>query len=174
VESGVLQAWKTAGGHWRVLRESVSALLVKTTPAAEALLAQVTRPLRVLVAEDDAHLLRLYQVQMASWPMLPEVRVVDNAIAALLEMGRRRPDLLVTDLKLPGMDGFNLLRMLRSTPEMVATRIAVVTGLEASDIARHGGVHQSIEVLPKPVPFQRLLAIACDIERTNSSMTPRN
>ncbi len=163
VESGVLQAWKTAGGHRRVMRDSVEALLVKNKSTATALTDPVSRPLRILVVEDDVHLLRLYQAQMSTWPMRPEVKVVDTAIAALLEMGRRRPDLLVTDLNMPGMDGFNLLRVLRNTPEMVATTIAVVTGLDGDDIARHGGTPPGVQVLPKPIPFQRLLGIASDI-----------
>jgi excisionase family DNA binding protein len=166
VDSGVLQAWKTPGGHRRVMRDSVQALLAKTPPAApvESIALQMAHNLRVLVVEDDAHLLRLYQAQLSAWPMKPEVKVVDSAIAALLEMGRRRPDLLVTDLHMSGMDGFNLLRVLRSTPEMTATTIAVVTGLDASDIARRGGVPAGIAVLPKPIPFQRLLDIAKGIK----------
>ncbi|MES2878045.1 MAG: response regulator [Pseudomonadota bacterium] len=168
VESGLLQAWKTAGGHRRVLRDSVERLLQKK-PASEQKIPPLATPsadprrLSVLVVEDDANLLRLYQVNMARWPMAPEITLIDNAVAALMLIGRKCPDLLVTDLHMPGMDGFNMLRVLCQTPEMANTTIVVVSGLDAAEIELRGGIPPGIEILPKPVPFARLLAIATDI-----------
>lgn len=165
VESGLLQAWKTAGGHRRVLRDSVHGLLHKKsaqTPSTASPLASPGR-LRVMVVEDDANLLRLYQANISRWPMQPEVSLVDNAVSALLMMGRNCPDLLVTDLRMPGMDGFGMLRVLRATPEMDNTTIVVVTGLDATEIEHRGGIPDGIEILPKPIPFHRLLALATGI-----------
>jgi excisionase family DNA binding protein len=165
VESGLLQAWKTAGGHRRVIRESVNQLLHKKPAPAPGQMppapaASDSHRLRVLVVEDDANLLRLYQVHLARWPMAPEVTLTDNAVTALLLMGRKCPDLLVTDLCMAGMDGFNMLRVLRETPEIAHTTIVVVSGLDSDDIRQRGGIPGGIEVLPKPIPFPRLLAIA--------------
>lgn len=165
VESGLLQAWKTAGGHRRVMRESVNQLLHKKTvpPPSEAhpiAAATEARRLSVLVVEDDANLLRLYKAHLSRWPMAPEVTLTDNAVTALLLMGRKCPDLLVTDLNMAGMDGFNMLRVLRETPEITHTTIVVVSGLDNDEINQRGGIPSGIEVLPKPIPFPRLLAIA--------------
>lgn len=168
VESGLLQAWKTAGGHRRVLRDSVANLLHKkpekqpVQPMPVALVAS-SRRLSVLVVEDETHLQRLYQAQLSRWPMRPDVIVVNNAFAALLLIGRHPPDLLITDLHMPGMDGFNMLRVLRETPEIAVTTIVVVSGLDAAEIVRNGGIPDGIEVLPKPIPFNRLLTIAADL-----------
>ncbi len=165
VESGRLQAWKTPGGHRRVFRDSVDALLQRRpTVVGHAGLSTTPPPFRVLVVEDDLQLLRLYQANLASWPMHPEVALVDNAVAALLEVGRRRPDLLITDLQMPGMDGFNMLRVLFRQPEMApGVCIVVVTGLDETEIKRRGGVPSSVELFPKPIPFDRLLARATAI-----------
>lgn len=165
VESGVLLAWKTVGGHRRVMRDSVNSLLHKKpiqTPVASLPLAEPSR-LKVMVVEDDANLLRLYQANMLSWPMRPEVTLVDNAVSALLMMGRSCPDMLVADLQMPDMDGFSMLRVLRETPEFAKTTIVVVTGLDAAEIELRGGIPANIEVLPKPIPFGRLRAIAMGI-----------
>ncbi len=195
VESGLLQAWKTAGGHRRVLRvttgrervggvvlddgdlrhgesrcqahllHDVDRLLHKgpvPTPA-DAAPALRSRRLSVLVVEDDANLLRLYEANISRWPMAPEVALVDNAVSALLMMGRNCPDLLLTDLSMPGMDGFSMLRVLRASPEFAQTTIVAVSGLDAAEIEQRGGIPPGIEVLPKPIPFNRMLAIATDI-----------
>ena len=174
VESGLLQAWKTAGGHRRVMRESVNSLLHKKTPqppTVSAPLADSSR-LNVVVVEDDANLLRLYQANMSRWPMRPEVTLIDNAVTALLMMGRNCPDLLVTDLHMPGMDGFGMLHVLRETPEFAQTTIVVVTGLDAAEIELRGGIPADVEILPKPIPFNRLLAIATGIVNQGRFVLP--
>lgn len=169
VESGLLQAWKTAGGHRRVLRESVHQLLHKKpapppSPPAPVAPAVPPRRLNVLVVEDDPNLLRLYQAHLARWPMAPEVTLTDNAVTALLMMGRQCPDLLITDLCMTGMDGFNMLRVLRETPEIAkTTTIVVVSGLDSDEIKQRGGIPSEIEVLSKPIPFPRLKSIATDL-----------
>ena len=118
---------------------------------------------KVLVVEDDTNLLRLYQANMSNWPMHPEVTLVDNATNALLAMGRNCPDMLVVDLQMPDMDGFSMLRVLRETPEFSKTTIVIVTGLDAAEIELRGGLPVGVEILPKPIPFSRLRAIAMDI-----------
>jgi excisionase family DNA binding protein len=171
-ESGLLQAWKTAGGHRRVIRESVEKLLRKApqseTPAAlqrEPAVDPVpaARRLCVLVVEDDASLLRLYQARISAWPMAPLTLVTDNAFAALLTMGRTPVDLLITDLHMPGIDGFVMLRSLQKAPEAAQTRVVVVSGLDLPEIDAQGGLPPGVEVLGKPVPFDRLLQVATDL-----------
>lgn len=168
VESGLLQAWKTAGGHRRVIRESVESLLHKSPATAPDLPAPTdTSPtaqrLSVLVVEDDPSLLRLYQTKIAAWPMQPRVELSSNGFAALLSMGRTSPDLLITDLAMPGIDGFAMLRSLQNIPEASDSRMVVVSGLDRSAIDAQGGLPEGIEVLGKPVPFERLQQIAAEI-----------
>jgi len=175
VESGLLQAWKTSGGHRRVLRESIDGLLHKgvdvSPPASvEPTPAVTTRSLNVLVVEDDDALLRLYKARLALWPIKPVVSLADNGVTGLLMMGRSNPDLLVTDLDMPGLDGFNMLRVLHQSPEMRHATIVVVTGLDPAEVERRGGVPQGVEVLPKPIPFDRLLAIATAITKQRLSL----
>lgn len=174
-ESGLLQAWKTAGGHRRVIRESVERLLHKApVPASKAVASEppivkksnVDRRLQVLVVEDDVNLLRLYETRIAGWPMAPEVLVANNAFAALLVMGRTSPDLLITDLRMPGIDGFVMLNALQKAPESSNTRIVVVTGMEKSEVEARGGLPTDIEILAKPIPFERLQQIAAEVVNT--------
>ena len=163
VESGLLQAWKTSGGHRRVMRDSVESLLHKKPAAAVGTrVVSVTgqRSLRVMVVEDDPSLLRLYETQLARWPLPMELTLMDNAISALLHMGRSPPDLLITDLHMPAMDGFAMLRVLSQSPDLAQTKIVVVSGLDANEVTERGGVPQGVEVLAKPIPFVRLLSIA--------------
>jgi excisionase family DNA binding protein len=167
VESGVLQAWKTAGGHRRVLRDSVDSLLRKEPRAviatAPATVSVGPRRLRVLVVEDDPALLRLYQVKLSRWPMQPEVRTSADGFEALMRISECWPDLLIVDMQMPYLDGSTMLQSLQKTPEMANATIVVVTGLDTYAIEKCGGVPPGVEVLPKPIPFDQLLAIATGI-----------
>jgi excisionase family DNA binding protein len=175
VESGLLEAWKTVGGHRRVTRESVEKLLHK--PAQGKLLAAAPsaalssastapteaglRRMRVLVLEDDPDLLTLYKIKISTWPMKPEIVGVPNAVSALIAIGRSVPDLLIADMRMSGgVDGFDMLRQMHKTPEMANTTIVVVSGMDAAEIQARGGIPSDIEVLPKPIPFHRLQDIA--------------
>lgn len=167
-ESGVLQAWKTAGGHRRVLRDSVDQLLRKSparaappaaAPAASVPVAAVPRRPLVMVVEDDLNLCRLYEARISRWPLAPEVMCFGNAVLSLLRMGTHRPDMLIVDLNVPGMDGFNLLHCLRHAPEFGAAAIAVVTCMDPVRIEERGGLPDDVAVFPKPVPFDGLLKI---------------
>lgn len=175
VEGGVLQAWKTTGGHRRVLRDSVELLLHKHVPAVVPAVPQsppvqavdkvqepaaVSQKLKIMVVDDNPHLLQLYRIHMSRWEMKPEVIALDNAIAALLQMGRSSPDLLITDLRMPGMDGYGMLQELCKTPDMARTTMVVVTGLDMAEVQASGRIPPGIDILPKPIPFARLEAIA--------------
>ena len=180
VENGLLQAWKTNGGHRRVMRDSVDRLLRRSPDVAAPSTSPVPAPtaasgeprqFTILVVEDDVSLLRLYHARLSRWPMLPRVICVDNAVEALLTIGRGRVDLLVTDLHMPQVDGFCMLRTLRLAPEMANTTIVVVTGLDAAAMAAQDVIPPGIEVLPKPVPFDRLLTIAISSVNSNQFLT---
>ena len=167
VESGILAAWKTVGGHRRISRTSVAKLLearppvpgngASTQPSSPPPPAGASerRP-HVLVVEDDEIYHDLYRTMLARWALKPEVRIAVNGFDALLRIGLERPDLLITDMDMPGMDGFQMLRAIKAAPELVDLDIIVVTGLSPEDISAHQGIPDDVPVLHKPIRFERL------------------
>jgi excisionase family DNA binding protein len=185
VESGVLPAWKTAGGHRRIARSAVESLLgqrrralgeasVVTMPAAVApqkvsagsLKSQVNKKsgtgamFHILTVEDEPDLRQLIVMNIEGWGLPVVVEQAGDGFEALLRLGMRRPDLLITDLHMPGMDGFRMLHALaaESSP-MRDLEVVVVTALGADDIAARGGLPPGAQVFTKPVPFDRLEAL---------------
>jgi len=164
VESGTLQAWRTAGGHRRITLESVNRLVEgrriaiaahAPPPAAPVTSASSTR--RVLVVDDDPLMLRLYELEMAGWGMDLNVVKANNGFEALIRIGEERPDLLVSDLNMPGMDGFRMIRTLREDSGSAGMSMIVVSGLDRATI-KAMGLPADIPVFPKPVPFGELRA----------------
>lgn len=166
-ESGLLEAWKTTGGHRRISRESVERLLAvpsrtgaSTGAAKRPPVAKRTGPLSILVVGDEEDLRRVYEIVLSRWPMKPQVTTVADGYAALVRIGIERPDMVITDLHMPGMNGFEMIRSLRAQPELSGMDIVVVTGLDANEIDDRGGIPVDIPVLPKPIPFEQLREIA--------------
>jgi excisionase family DNA binding protein len=164
VENGLLEGWKTPGGHRRILRSSLDKLLpvqvgavagTTAVPPAPTFGAADTTP-AVLVVEDDPHLQRLFRLHLTSWQPLTRVFTASDGFEGLLRAGMERPQLIFADLLMPGMDGFRMIGALRSQPELAATRIIVITGLNAGEIAAQGHLPPDVEVLHKPIDFTLL------------------
>jgi len=157
VESGVLQAWKTAGGHRRIALTSVNRLVDKRSDAIQAP-PSVEAPhagRKVLLVDDDATMLRLYELEMAGWELPLEVTKASNGFEALIRIGETRPDLLISDLSMPGMDGFRMIRTLRTDNAYANMAIIVISGLDRATI-KSMGLPEDIPVFSKPVPFNDL------------------
>ena len=114
VESGLLEAWKTKGGHRRISRTSVRRLLDDhhLTRQSKELLAPTQRPTRVLVVESNPISLNLRKRKIDSWNLPLEVITANNVIDALIRIGKETPDLMIIDLLLPGTNGLPWLRSL--------------------------------------------------------------
>ncbi|RMF15606.1 MAG: response regulator [Gammaproteobacteria bacterium] len=163
VEAGALQAWKTPGGHRRIALSSVEKMLAERAEATgEALPGSRTQsPERdnqptVLVVEDDQDLLALHKTHLEEW--LPQGRILTavNGFEGLLKIGEHKPDAIITDLSMPGMDGFKMLRSLEKNGLVKRSQVIVVTALSLKDIDNNGGLPAGVECFFKPVPFDAL------------------
>lgn len=159
VESGILEAWKTEGGHRRISVVSVDRLLGKGALEAASPEPAAGR-LRILVVEDDNVLLKLYKMRIAGWQLPIDLSTANNGYEALMRIGRESPDLMIADLSMPGMDGFQMIRCLAASSFREGMEIVIVTGLDGHQIEQHGGVPKDIRCFSKPVPFAELRQVA--------------
>jgi excisionase family DNA binding protein len=160
VESGTLEAWKTAGGHRRIALASIErhverrrqAMLDRTAPARY----------KVLLVDDDASTMARYEGAMSSWDLPLDVVRVGNGFEALIRIGETRPHLLVGDLSMPGVDGLRMIRTLRASEAYRDMAIVVTSGLDPATI-RAMGLPDDIPVLPKPVAPEALRTAIEDV-----------
>ena len=171
LEKGVLEGWKTQGGHRRITHQSITRALNERTPA-KAL--QKPYALPVLIIEDDASLLKLYRVHMAQWPFKTTVFTTPNGYEGLVMVGEMSPRLLVCDLRLPGANGFQIVRALCEMARFKQMKIVVASGLPMPEIQAHGGLPDEVEILTKPVDFVRLQALALEAWTIQSAAAPTN
>ena len=112
VETGVLPAWKTAGGHRRIPSDAIEAIRLRQQSVLDQ--APVPRLFKVLVVEDDPVQRELYRRQFTEWRLPIQLFMAEDGFEGLLLSGRHAPDLIITDLAMPEMDGFRMIRRLKS------------------------------------------------------------
>lgn len=151
VEAGQLRAWRTAGGHRRIAEADLQAANRSQRGGAPG----AGQRLQVLVVEDNAVALKLYARLLAPWADRVEMHVAGDAAAALLAIAQHPPYLVVTDLAMQPFDGFHLIRTLRHSAALAGTRMVVVSGLSADEIAARGGLPSDVVFYRKPLVAER-------------------
>jgi excisionase family DNA binding protein len=153
-ERGVLDVWKTGGGHRRIGIDSLRRFMAGGAAGRQA--APAAEPFKIVVVDEDAALLKLYQVRLRGWGAGIEVYAAHDAFEALLLLGQQQPNMLITEAALPGLDGVSMIRTLAAHPQYAGLQIVVVTQLSASEVAARGGLPPQVSFHTKPVPFGEL------------------
>jgi two-component system CheB/CheR fusion protein len=94
-------------------------------------IASILPMTRVLLVEDSADV--LYVIQLGLEWMGYEVLTATDADSAIKIAVRTPPDIIVSDLGLPGIDGFEFLRLIRQTSTLAAVPAIALTGAATDD-----------------------------------------
>jgi len=110
----------------------------------------------VLIVDDNAQNLELLEAYMED---LPEINVVraTNGLEALQQVTDARPDLILLDIMMPKMSGFEVCKRIKTDPKTRDTIIIMVTAInETSDIERAAECG-SDDYLTKPIDRKALI-----------------
>jgi excisionase family DNA binding protein len=160
VDLGHLKAWKTVGGHRRIDAESAEEFIrvqMQQRGGAAAPPAEAATPFSVLVVDDnpdDGDLLCAL-VEIA----VPGARIIvaANGFEALIEVGKAMPDLIVTDITMPHMDGVEMIRHLSAQRDARPPAIVAVSSHSAAHVDKLGGLPAGVTLLAKPVEAARFV-----------------
>lgn len=91
---------------------------------------------KVMVVEDDASLREIYSIRITAEGY--EVVSAGDGEEALAVAVREKPDLILSDVMMPKISGFDMLDILRSTPETANIKVVMMTALSADDQRQRG------------------------------------
>ena len=91
---------------------------------------------KIMVVEDDASLREIYSIRITAEGY--EVVSAGDGEEALAMAVREKPDLILSDVMMPKISGFDMLDILRSTPETAKIKVIMMTALSADDQRQRG------------------------------------
>ena len=121
IREGHLAAFQTAGGHYRVTEEEFE----RFRAAQHMPAVGVGEMPKILIVDDDATLLESLGDALM-WEGRYKVEVAQDGYEGLIKLGSFRPDVLILDLWMPGLDGFQVLRRVKASPH--GTKILAISG----------------------------------------------
>lgn len=155
MDRGHLRGWRTPGGHRRVEIASVHELLATARQAevgaGPGTGRSDTSPRIYLVDDVPADLELLEAIAQF---VMPKSRLVGltSGFAALMAIGREPPDLLITDIAMPGFDGIEMIRSMRENAATANVPIIAVSSYHDEEIRRmFGAIPEGVAFLRKPV-----------------------
>jgi CheY-like chemotaxis protein len=117
---------------------------------------------RILVVDDDGDACELIATVLGQAGY--SVEAAADGFDALAKMAARRPDLLLTDLQMPGMTGIELVRRVHAIDRELPA--VLMTGAETRDLCTAAEAYGAVSCLPKPINLDELVwtlerALAC-------------
>jgi excisionase family DNA binding protein len=124
IDGGLLRAFRTPGGHRRIGTSSlVEFLRSQKMPVPPALATA-----RLLVIDDQPEFLSSLADALARTGARLEVELAQSAVDGLIKIGLRRPDVVLLDAYMPGMDGPEVCRRIKSQPETEHIAVMAMSG----------------------------------------------
>jgi len=150
IEQNLLPSYRTPGGHRRIRRDDLMAFLRKHQIPMPASL--VEGRFHVLIVDDEESIvgiLKTFFQRQGGY----EVSSASDGITALIEVGRVKPDLLILDIKIPGVDGIDVCRRIKADSSNRTTIIAVSGSPENERKILQAGADA---FMLKPIDLERL------------------
>ena len=155
IDQGELKAGRTPGGHRRVVREDLVAFLRQQNfPVPPDLLPSSPK---VLIVDDEASVTKLIGAEIAEKRSDIEILEAHNGFAAGEFVGLAKPDVVILDLRMAGMDGFEVCRRIKAKKETKDIAVIAMTAFpspETEDQIMECGARK---YMAKPLDIEALL-----------------
>lgn len=154
-DNGDLKAWRTVGGHRRIDAASAESFLAARKRAATEIIP--LSPQWKVVVVDDNPVDRELLVEIVQ-SLLPgcAVRTADNGYEGLITIGLFKPDVVITDIVMPQMDGFAMIQQLCTHSDFKPKVVIAASSLTPERLAKKGTLPEGVPLLAKPFSQEAL------------------
>src|SRR5438046_1498831 len=150
IEQSLLSSYRTPGGHRRIRHDDLLAFLRKhqiPTPAS-----LVNGSFNVLIVDDEKEIIDIIQTFLQRQGGY-DISSASDGISALIEVGRLKPDLLILDIMIPGVDGIEVCRRIKADSTNKTAIIAVSGTVENEEKVLQAGADA---FMLKPMDLDKL------------------
>lgn len=155
IDSGQLKAFRTGGGHRRVRLEDLE-LFLKEMRMPVPLEVRSDVP-SILIIDDDPDIALMLKERLTGENL--RVETAANGFEGMYKIGRRRPDVVVVDMMMPGMDGLEVCEEMNSAEELRDVYVIAMTGYEGGNLREQAMSKGADAFLKKPLDMEELLTV---------------
>jgi excisionase family DNA binding protein len=168
VNAGRLQAFRTPGGHRRIRRDDLVRFMRDNgIPLPDELRDGSGRP-RVLVVDDEAAIRNVIAESLATRSAPYEVMTAADGFEAGRLVATFHPDIVLLDLRMPGLDGFQVCRTIKADPETSSTIVIAMTGYFTPETEVRIVECGALRCLAKPMEPSAVAAVIDGVMDQNS------
>ncbi len=173
VNAGRLPAFRTPGRHRRIRREDLVRFMRDTgMPLPEELREGSGKP-KVLVVDHEANIREVLSLYLATRSTPYEVQTAANGFEAGRLVAAFRPDVVLLDLKMAGLDGFQVCRTIKADPDTSSTVVIAMTGYYSPETEARILECGAIRCFAKPVEASTLSSFIDSVFQQQASAKSR-
>ncbi len=155
IDAGHLKAYKTVGGHRRIKKEDLDQFLKeKGMPLPEE--SKVEERKRILVVDDDKIIVETIVQALEEDEYGYEMISASDGFEAGLQVSHFKPDLLILDIMMPDINGYEVCQKVKSAPETKDTKIIVLSAYLDDEAFKQMKEYGADACFSKPLPLEQL------------------
>ncbi len=172
-DRGMLEGFRTPGGHRRVKVGELRRFLEShQMPIPRALMQPAQDPFRVYIIDDEPKIIRALMRAFTMSDYVVEVRG-SNAVEALVEIGADPPDLILLDIYMDEMNGFDVCKRLRQIERLQEVQVVAMSAAPSKEDRERILSCGAQAYLAKPVSISQLVELLPQKYR-QSTTTPKD
>ena len=151
VNAGRLPAFRTPGGHRRIRREDLARFMRENGIPLPEELRDGSGRARVLVVDDEAGIRNVIAESLSHRATPYDVMTAADGFEAGRLVATFRPDVVLLDLRMPGLDGFQVCRTIKGDSETASTVVIAMTGYHTQETEARIVECGALRCLCKPI-----------------------
>lgn len=160
IEAGRLEAYRTPGGHRRIKKSDLEEFVKKHHMPVFGLSSDLdekgSKRKKILVVDDDEVIVQTITAGLEEDPHEYEVISAADGFEAGLQVSHFRPDMMILDIMMPNIDGYEVCRKLKSSAETKHVKIIVLSAYLDEDNYKKMREYGADLCFSKPLPLARL------------------
>ncbi|MGQ9509900.1 MAG: response regulator [Thermodesulfobacteriota bacterium] len=155
IEAGHLKAYKTVGGHRRIKKEDLDQFLKERgMPLPEE--SKVEERKKILVVDDDKIIVETIVQALEEDEFGYEMISASDGFEAGLQVSHFKPDLLILDIMMPDINGYEVCQKIKSNPETKDIKIIVLSAYLDDEAFKKMKEYGADACFSKPLPLEQL------------------
>lgn len=162
IKQGKLKAYRLPGGHYRVEKGALKAFLeAHGMPVDDEFFAKPTK--RVLIVDDEPTVVEVATRTLQRLGQDVVLATAGDGFEAGLQAATFRPDLLILDLMMPHIDGFEVCRVIRRNPITAHIKILIITAYGSHENLQRALDAGADDFMHKPLDIEQLKSRAAGL-----------